>query len=221
MQTKMPAMSSKELDVWVFKNINSIRNKHEYIRDLRQRNLVDILFLSETKIDASFPDAQFLIDNFTMWRADRNKFGRGVMVYIRSELAAHRKIQYEFREIESVGVEVTSGNEKCFFGGVYKPPSMSNEHVYADFGQTVDKIISKYDKYIFIGDFNYDMLNCEKSAMLRDICDIFNMKNIVIKATCFTKMAKATLLDLILTCQECDFKKVCNFGTGISVNIFY
>jgi hypothetical protein len=36
------------------------------------------------------------------------------------------------------------------------------------------------------------------------------------KATCFTKMAKATLLDLILTCQECDFKKVCNFGTGIS-----
>jgi hypothetical protein len=54
---------------------------------------------------------------------------------------------------------------------------MSNEHFYTDFGQTVDKIISKYDKYIFIGDFNYDMLNCGKSAMLRDICDIFNMKN--------------------------------------------
>jgi hypothetical protein len=46
-----------------------------------QQNLVDILFLSETNIDASFPDAQFSIDNFTMWRADRNKFG-GVMVYI-------------------------------------------------------------------------------------------------------------------------------------------
>jgi exonuclease III len=67
-----------------------------------------ILFLSETKIDASFPDAQFSIDNFTMWRADRNKFGGGVMVYIRSDLAADRKIQYEFREIESIGVEVTS-----------------------------------------------------------------------------------------------------------------
>ena len=75
-------------------------------------------------------------------------------------------------------------------------------HFYTNFCQTVDKIISKYDKYIFIGDFNYDMLNCEKSAMLRDICDIFNMKNIVQKATCFTKIAKATLLDLILTFQE-------------------
>jgi hypothetical protein len=40
------------------------------------------------------------------------------MVYIRSDLAADRKIQYEFREIESIGVEVTSGNEKCFFGGL-------------------------------------------------------------------------------------------------------
>jgi hypothetical protein len=42
------------------------------------------------------------------------------------------------------------------------------------------------------------------------------MKNIVQKATCFTKIVKATLLDLILTYQECDFKKVFNFGTGIS-----
>lgn len=90
-------------------NINSIRNKHEYIR-----NLIDILFLSETKIDASFPDAQFSIDNFTMWRADRNTFGGGVIVYIRSDLAADRKIQYEFREIESIGVEVTSGMRNGF-----------------------------------------------------------------------------------------------------------
>ena len=41
------------------------------------------------------------------------------------------------------------------------------------------------------------------------------MKNIVQKATCFAKITKATLIDLFLTCQECDFKKVCNFGTGI------
>jgi hypothetical protein len=30
------------------------------------------------------------------------------------------------------------------FGGVYEPPSMSDEQFYTDFGQTVDKIISKY-----------------------------------------------------------------------------
>ena len=61
-----------------------------------------------------------------------------------------RKIQYEFKEIESIGVEVTSGNEKWSFGGVNKPPSMSDEHFYTDFGQTVDKIISKYDKIFLL-----------------------------------------------------------------------
>jgi hypothetical protein len=146
-----------------------------------------------------------------MWRAYRNKFGGEVMVYVRSDLAADRKIQYEFREIESIGVEVTSGNEKCFFGGVYKPPSMSNKHFYTDFGQTIDKIISKYDKFIFIGDLTMICLTVKRVQ-----CYEFNMNNIVQKAICFTKVSKATLLDLILTCQECDFIKVCNFGTGIS-----
>jgi hypothetical protein len=46
-----------------------------------------------------------------------------------------------------LGVEATSGNEKWFVGGVYKPPSISNEYFYTEFGQTVDKIISKDDKY--------------------------------------------------------------------------
>jgi hypothetical protein len=46
-----------------------------------------------------------------MWRADRDKFGGGVMVYIRSDLAADRKLQYEFREIESIGVEVASASK--------------------------------------------------------------------------------------------------------------
>ena len=42
-----------------------------------------------------------------------------------------------------LGVEATSGNEKWFVGGVYKPPSISNEYFYTEFGQTVDKIISR------------------------------------------------------------------------------
>jgi hypothetical protein len=42
-------------------NINGLRYKYEHITDLLQRNLVDILFRSEAKIDPFFPDAQFLL----------------------------------------------------------------------------------------------------------------------------------------------------------------
>ncbi|CAG2255500.1 unnamed protein product [Mytilus edulis] len=151
-----------------------------------------------------------------MWRADRNQHGGGLIAYVRSDLAADRKIQLEFSDVESIGIEAAIGNKKWFFCGIYKPPSMSDDHFSTDCTKTIDKIISKYDNYIFIGDFNYNMLNCDKSAMIREICDIFNLKNIIKKATCFTKIAKATLLDLILMNHDCDFKKICNFGTGIS-----
>ena len=42
-------------------NINSIRQKFTEVSELCSGNIVDILFLSKTKLDASFPIAQFHI----------------------------------------------------------------------------------------------------------------------------------------------------------------
>ena len=45
-------------------NINSIRNKFDFLVEKIKGN-VDILMISETKLDDSFPMGQFLIDNFS------------------------------------------------------------------------------------------------------------------------------------------------------------
>ena len=70
-------------------NINSIRRKFTEVSKLCSGNIVDILFLSETKLDASFPIDQFYISGFKCHRADRNCNEGGIMVYIRSDIA-HR-----------------------------------------------------------------------------------------------------------------------------------
>ena len=44
---------------------------------------VDILLTSETKIDSSFPTAQFHIDGYIIYRCDRNENGGGLLLYIR------------------------------------------------------------------------------------------------------------------------------------------
>ncbi|XP_056004379.1 uncharacterized protein LOC125659658 isoform X2 [Ostrea edulis] len=67
-------------------NINSLRSKIEHIHELLTRNIVDILFLSETKLDETFVDAQFQVDNYILWRRDRNAHGRGIVAYLRSDL---------------------------------------------------------------------------------------------------------------------------------------
>ena len=52
-------------------NINSLRNKYDPIRSILQNGLCDIFTLSETKLDESFPTAQFHITNFVLHRKDR------------------------------------------------------------------------------------------------------------------------------------------------------
>ena len=67
-------------------NINSIRNKFEALSSFVTDN-TDILLISETKIDSTFPDGQFLITGFiTPFRKDRNAHGGGLLLYVRNDI---------------------------------------------------------------------------------------------------------------------------------------
>ena len=63
-------------------NINYLQNKFEALKHIIQGKM-DVLVLSETKIDDSFPLNQFLIEGFGIpFRVDRNAHGGGLIVYI-------------------------------------------------------------------------------------------------------------------------------------------
>ena len=48
---------------------------------------VDILMLSETKLDSTFPSIQFLINGFSVpHRIDQNSKGGGILSYIREKI---------------------------------------------------------------------------------------------------------------------------------------
>ena len=66
-------------------NINSVRNKFS---SLQQTVLskTDIVLLSETKIDDSFPDSQFFAEGFKIYRKDRTKTGGGLLLYVNENL---------------------------------------------------------------------------------------------------------------------------------------
>ena len=65
---------------------------------------------------------------------------------------------------------------------------------------------------IFFGDINYDMF---KDDILSDLCDIYDMKNIVTGPTCF-KSEKPTLLDVFLTNKPNSLCISINIDTKIS-----
>ena len=64
-------------------------------------NNTDVLIISETKLDASFPSSQFILDGFTPpYRLDRTQHGGGVMLFIRED------IPYKFFNAIPLSVEL-------------------------------------------------------------------------------------------------------------------
>ena len=63
-------------------NINSIRNKFEMLKEVVGTK-IDILLISETKLDDTFPLNQFVLEVFTPpCKLDRAKHGGGLMLFV-------------------------------------------------------------------------------------------------------------------------------------------
>ena len=66
-------------------NINSTTNKFESLSFMVENN-VDMLLISETKLDDSFPSGQFKICGYGMpYQNDANSMSIGLLVYIRDD----------------------------------------------------------------------------------------------------------------------------------------
>ena len=107
------ALRKKNLNklIIVHLNINSLRNKFELLKDQIQDN-IDILMISETKIDASFPIGQFLLNSYsTPFRLDRNAHGEDILLYVREDIPS-KLLLLEENLIEGFFVEMNLRNKK-------------------------------------------------------------------------------------------------------------
>ena len=104
------------LRIWHI-NINSLRNKFELLTEKTKGN-VDIFLISETKIDESFPNSQFKIDDFSNpHRVDRNEKGGRIMLLFREDLPV--KV-----------LSVDKGHESCYVDLILKKTKWQINYSY-------------------------------------------------------------------------------------------
>ena len=87
----MPMETRKTYDknpIIEYLNINSLRTKILSLKETLHKTPIDILCIDKTKLDETFPDAQFMIENyqFHSFGRDRNNKGSGKMALIRKKL---------------------------------------------------------------------------------------------------------------------------------------
>ena len=95
-------------------NINSIPNKFEVLKFMIDNN-IDIFLISETKLDDSFPSAQFLIKGFSaLYRFDRNSKGVGLLFYTREDIPSKILTYSSNCDIKTYLIEINLRKRKCF-----------------------------------------------------------------------------------------------------------
>ena len=194
-------------------NINYIRNKFDQLKTIIKDN-VDILILTETKIDASFPEAQFNIDGYCKpFRLDRNSNGGGLLIFIREDIPCKQLAKHTFpNDIEGIFVEINLRKSKWLLFGTYHPPSQSNEYYFESISRAMDVYLGSYDRFILGGDFN-----CEDSEpQLKLFLDKYHAKNIVKDKTCFKNVNNPSCIDLFITNQSRSFQNTKTIASGLS-----
>ena len=112
-------------------NINSIRTKFEQLKETVLK-YIDILLVTETKLNETFLESLFLIDSFSKpYRLDRNKNGGGVMIFIRDTISSKILKKHIFpNNVESIFVELNFRKCKWLLCRTYHPPSQSDEYFF-------------------------------------------------------------------------------------------
>ena len=183
-------------------NINSVRNKSEALTYIIDNN-IDLLLISETKLDDSFPTAQFQMKGFSVpYRYDRNGEGGGLKLLISKSKC----------NIEILSAAVNLRKRKWFLNCSYNPhQNLISNHLEC-LNRLIDEHSNSFDDFIFIGDLN---VSTNHNSMI-NFCDVNSLRNLNNVPACYKNSDNPTIIDLILNNRPNYFQHSTVFEIGLS-----
>ena len=193
-------------------NINFISGKFDQLKSLIEKN-IDVLILIETKMNASFPNPQCIIDGYSPpFRHGSNWFG-GVPIYIRDDIPCKELSEHNFPvDSEEIFIEINLRKTEWLILGTYHPPNQSIDYFFENVGKALDIYSQKYHKFLLYGDFNSEYTESRLSEFLLK----FDSKNLVMEKTCFENPENPRCIDLFLTNSVQNFQNISVFAIGMS-----
>ena len=194
-------------------NINFLENKFEPLKSIIKDN-VDILLVSETKLDNTFPLNQFEIEGYsTPIRLDRNCLSGGIAFFIRDDLP-NKELELRTlpKNIDGIFIEITIHKNKWLIIGGYNPHKDNISYFLNNIGKELDKFLPSYENILILGDFNSTMLEKE----MLEFCEIYGLKNLIKGPTCYKNPSNPSSIDLMLTNKITSFQNSITLETGLS-----
>ena len=163
------------------------------------------MLVSETNIDDSFPQGQFVLNRFSApHRLDRNCLDGGLMLFVREDIPSYL-LTIEEKPIESFYVELNLRNSKWLVNCSYNPHKNSIGNHLDRISESLDLLSSDYEKMIFLGDLNVT----DDEHHMKFFCENYGLKNLIRQPTCYKNPSNPACIDLILTNVSLSFQSTC------------
>ena len=168
--------------------------------------------ISETKLDDSFPKGQFKIDGYVCYRKDRNDKGGGIILFVREDIPSKEITFDSDTNMEHMFIEINLRKKKWLISCSYNPHTELIEQHLNHIGKGLDSLSNKFENLILLGDFNAEVSN----SFMESFCEIYNVRSLIKKPTCFKNSENPTCIDLILTNHKKSFQNSKLIETGLS-----
>ena len=179
-------------------NIRSFNQNCLNSRNFAKNTYASVIGISETWLDSSFTDSKISLDGYnTVLRADRDREGGGVCLYIKKKnnLAFICGLDLYDENVESLWIELLLLRTKPIIIGVcYRPPK---DNDFLDRFQRIISLVRSDCEFMVLGDLNTDILANKTYSLLRKYLDMlhtFHLKHLISEPT----RISSTRSDLVL-----------------------
>ena len=154
----------------------------------------DVMIISQTKLDDSFPESKFKIPGYSSpIRLDRDRNGGGIMVFVREDITA-KFLSFEDKPIEALFIELNFRKNKWLLSCSYNPNKNNISDHLQRLRNSLDLYSAKYEKIILIGDFNVSL----EDSHMETFCESYGLKNLIKAPTSHKNPQNPSCIDLIL-----------------------
>ena len=202
-------------------NINSItsRCRLDELSIFSSLNDIDVICLSETKLDDQVNPSLFILNNYhEPLTKHRDRKGGGVAIYVRNNIAVKRLHHLEIDGIEWIWCLIKIKSITLIICSLYLPPkSTTNQH--SEFLQKFSECITlaelhSPDNILILGDFNagntflnpkftnHSQITPNETALHDEVFSL-NLKQLICEPTRYTDTNKiANLRDLVIVSND-------------------
>ena len=195
-------------------NARSILPKMSEIRLIASNSKATVIGVSESWLDETVNDSEIAIENYCIYRKDRDRNGGGVCIYVRSDFAFNTRHDLQAPDLEAVWIELMLPKTKPILICIgYRPPKQHN------FFDLMESRLLEYDnladrEFYFLGDVNVNLQKHNKkqtglNSVLNNWSSIFDLTQLITEPTRISDSSESLLDHIYVSNNE----KIAQSGT--------